>query len=76
MKIFISYSTKDEQIVRGLEKYISKEMVKTWIDHKAIGGGNSLIKTITKGIADADVYFLFISHSSLDSDCSIEYRGR
>lgn len=68
MKIFISYSTKDEQIVRGLEKYISKEMVKTWIDHKAIGGGNSLTKTITKGIADADVYFLFISHSSLNSD--------
>ena len=68
MKIFISYSTQDKEIVRGLEKYISKEMVNTWIDHKAIGGGSSLTKTITKGISNADIYFLFISHNSLDSD--------
>lgn len=68
MKIFISYSTKDEQRVRGLEKYISKEMVQTWIDHKAISGGSSLIKTITKGIDNSDVYFLFISQNSLNSD--------
>lgn len=68
MKIFISYSTKDEQRVRGLEKYIPQEMVDTWIDHKAIGGGSSLIKSITKGINNSDVYFLFISHSSLNSN--------
>ena len=68
MKIFISYSTKDEQIVRGLEKYISKEMISTWIDHKAIGGGNDLGRVIKKGIKSADIYFLFISENSLASD--------
>jgi len=68
MKIFLSYSTKDEQIVRGLEKYISKEMIETWIDHKAIGGGSDLSRAIRKGINKSDIYFLFISQNSLDSD--------
>jgi hypothetical protein len=56
MKIFLSYSTKDEELVRGLEKYISKEMIETWIDHKAIGGGSDLTKAIKKGIDKADIY--------------------
>lgn len=68
MKIFLSYSTKDEQIVRGLEKYISKEMIETWIDHKAIGGGSDLSRAIRKGINKSDIYFLFISQNSLDSN--------
>jgi hypothetical protein len=68
MKIFISYSTKDEKTVRGLEKYISKEMIETWIDHKAIGGGSDLTKAIQKGIQRADIYFVFISLNSLESD--------
>jgi hypothetical protein len=67
MKIFISYSTKDK-IVRGLAKYISKEMIETWIDHKAIGGGRDLTKAIKKGINKSDIYFLFISQNSLNSD--------
>lgn len=68
MKIFISYSTQDEKIVRGLDKYISKEMIETWIDHRAIVGGSDLVKAIKKGIQRADIYFLFISQNSLDSD--------
>lgn len=68
MKIFISYSTKDKQIVRGLEKYISKEMVDTWIDHQAISGGSDLNRVIKQGIDRADIYFLFISQHSLNSD--------
>lgn len=68
MKIFISYSTKDEEIVRGLEKYIPNEMLDTWIDHKAIGGGSDLTKAIKQGINRADIYFLFISQNSLNSD--------
>ncbi len=68
MKIFLSYSTKDEQIVRRLEKYISKEIIETWIDHKAIGGGSDLTRAIKKGINKSDVYFVFISQNSLNSN--------
>lgn len=68
MKIFISYSTKDNKIVRGLERYISKEMVDTWIDHQAISGGSDLNRAIKQGIDRADIYFLFISQHSLASD--------
>lgn len=39
MTLFLSYSTKDEATVRGVAKYIPKEMIDVWIDHKKIGGG-------------------------------------
>ena len=68
MKIFLSYSTKDEQIVRRLEKYISKEIIETWIDHKAIGGGSDLSRAIKNGISKSDIYFVFISQNSLNSN--------
>jgi len=68
MKIFLSYSTKDEQIVRRLEKYISKEIIETWIDHKAIGGGSDLTRAIKNGINNSDVYFVFVSQNSLNSN--------
>ena len=68
MKIFISYSTKDEQIVRELAKYIPKGVVDIWIDHTKMGGGAKLSKEIKKGINDADIYFLFLSKNSLDSN--------
>ncbi|HHH55324.1 MAG TPA: toll/interleukin-1 receptor domain-containing protein [Bacteroidetes bacterium] len=68
MKIFISYSTQDEKIVRELAKYIPKGVVDIWIDHTKMGGGAKLSKEIKKGINDANIYFLFLSKNSLDSD--------
>ena len=68
MKIFISYSTYDEEIVRELEKYIPKEMVEAWIDHKKVSGGDSLSRVIKKGIKNSDIYFIFISQNSLNSE--------
>jgi len=68
MKIFISYSTNDEKIVRELEKYIPKEMVEAWIDHKKVSGGDSLSRVIKKGIKNSDIYFIFISQNSLNSE--------
>lgn len=68
MTLFLSYSTKDESIVRSVEKYIPKEMIDVWIDHKKIGGGRDLKRAIKSGIKNADVFFLFISKEALSSD--------
>ncbi len=66
MKIFISYSTQDEKIVKELSQINSSE-VYTWIDHKSLGGGSILNNTIKKGIESSDMLFLFISQESLSS---------
>ena len=66
MKIFLSYSTKDEKIVRSVEKLMPSEVF-TWIDHKKIGGGSILNNKIKKGINESDIFFVFISQDSIDS---------
>ncbi len=68
MTLFLSYSTKDETIVRGIAKYIPTEMIDVWIDHKKIGSGKDLTRAIKSGIKNADVFFLFISKEALSSD--------
>ena len=67
MKIFLSYSTKDEQIVRSVEKLMPSEVF-TWIDHKKISGGSILNNKIKKGINESDMFFVFISQDSIDSE--------
>jgi len=54
MKIFLSYSTKDEKIVRRVSTLMPSEVF-TWIDHKAIGGGSILNNKIKKGINESDI---------------------
>ena len=66
MKIFISYSTRDEKIVRKIVSLIPSS-VYTWIDHKSLTGGNILSRKIKKGISEADVFFVFISNNSVES---------
>jgi len=66
MKIFLSYSTKDEKIVRSVSKLMPSKVF-TWIDHKAIGGGSVLNNKIKKGINESDIFFVFISQDSIDS---------
>ena len=38
-----------------MEKYISKEIIETCIDHKAIGGGSDLTRAIKNGISKSDI---------------------
>jgi len=66
MKIFLSYSTKDEKIVRSVSTLMPSKVF-TWIDHKAIGGGSILNNKIKKGINESDIFFVFISQDSIDS---------
>ena len=58
MKIFISYSTQDEKIVRELAKFIPKGVVDIWIDHTKMGGGAKLSKEIKKVL----MMLIFISY--------------
>jgi len=66
MKIFISYSTKDKELVRAVTKLMPFE-VDPWIDHRAIGGGSFLSSKIKKGIKEADIFFVFISQDAINS---------
>lgn len=66
MKIFISYSTDDEKIVRKITNLIPSSIY-IWIDHKTLDGGNILNNKIKKGINESDIFFLFISDKSISS---------
>ena len=66
MKIFLSYSTKDEQIVKNVTKLMPFG-VDPWIDHKKISGGSFLSNKIKQGIKEADIFFIFISQDAINS---------
>jgi len=68
MNIFISYSSKDEQKVKAIKKLMPESEVNIWIDHHELKGGSILWSNIKKGIDSSDIYFLFVSQNSIDSD--------
>lgn len=71
MKIFISYSHRDEDYINEFRKHISplrkNEQLHDWYDRKILGGDDFQEK-IDNNLNDADIICLFISHNFIASD--------
>lgn len=66
MKIFISYSHKDEDQIQHVIDELSI-IYDVWIDKEDINYGTKWKEEITKGIKCCNVFILFVSNNSLNS---------
>ena len=78
MKVFYSYSHKDEEFREGLEKHLSvlkeKGHIEDWHDRK-IPPGRDFRREIDRNLEDADIVALLISSDFLSStECKKEMR--
>ena len=65
--IFISYSSKDEQLANELCAFFEKEQVSCWIAPRNIGVGKEYGGEIIKGIEGSKVFFLCLSNAANES---------
>ncbi|MBQ8038677.1 MAG: toll/interleukin-1 receptor domain-containing protein [Lachnospiraceae bacterium] len=65
--IFISYSSKDEQIANEICAFFEKEGVNCWIAPRNIEVGKEYGGEIIKGIEECKVFFLCLSKASNES---------
>jgi len=66
-KLFISHSSQDDDLVRGLRQALGDLGQDVWIDSRQLRGGEPLWSEIQKGIEDATAYAVLISTNSLQS---------
>lgn len=66
-EVFISYSQKDKDRVSLFASLLSKNGYNVWMDVKNIRLGDSIISEVVKGLDNAEIYIIFISHNSNES---------
>lgn len=66
-KIFISYSHRDNQVVRKLESSLSREGFEVVIDHRNMQPGGDIFEFIEDSIRNTHVTISVVSESSLQS---------
>lgn len=65
MKIFLSHSSKDKDIVTRIDKDLKSHSYETWIDNEQIPFGGSIIESIEDGLTSSDVLIIFLSQNSV-----------
>ena len=77
MRIFLSHSSTDKNIVRKMNKALESQGYKTWLDENDILIGDSITNEIGKGLKEADVVLVFLSkHSVASSWVSTEWQTK
>ena len=67
-KVFVSYSHKDKDAVNAFLSLISKKSFDVWMDNQSLKSGDYYISTIFKEIAASDIYLVFLSKASQESN--------
>jgi hypothetical protein len=67
MKVFISYSTKDQSLANKLYNGLRDRAIPAWIDRMEIRAGDSLIEKIKEGIASSDALLALVTKNSVIS---------
>lgn len=65
--VFISYSSKDQNIANELSEALQKHGIESWISSKSIKEG-SYAKQIIQGINGAKIFLVLISKNSIASN--------
>ena len=64
VKVFISYSSNDEEKVKRLNEQLKAASdIKTWVDFEQILPGDDLFEKINKGIQSSDKFIICLSPS-------------
>ena len=67
-RLFISYSHKDSKTVISIVRKLALSGYKIWMDAKDIVPGENFILKIAEGVHHSDVYVIFLSKASTDSN--------
>lgn len=66
-KIFLSHTSFDKPIVRKFKKLLEEQSFDVWLDEDSILIGDSILKSIERGLLMTDYVLLFISRKALES---------
>jgi hypothetical protein len=66
-KVFISYSRRDTEVVKGIVSQLEAENIEVWFDTEDIKAGKQWRKQIVEGIDTADAFILNLSPDSAAS---------
>ena len=70
--VFISYSRKDKEFVKGLNDALDGAGVQAWVDWEGIELASDWMETITKAIQGTDAFIFVISPDSIKSKICAE----
>jgi len=74
-RVFLSHNSKDKAIVKKVGEYLTRCLLKVWLDDSEMPGGAHLSSEITKGIHGSNYFLPFISNNYCKSDwCFTELR--
>lgn len=68
MKVFLSHSNADKEIVEPIGSWLSWMWLEIWLDNWSMTPGDSLIEKISDGIESSDKLVVFLSPNSVDSN--------
>ena len=68
MDVFISFSTKDENIAREISDVLSQNGISSWMCKSKIIGGDRWAAEITDALNDCKLFLLVLSKNSIESD--------
>lgn len=66
-KVFLSYTSKDKNIVKAFSEVLRSKEVEPWIDEEQIMAGHSILENVSKSLQNSDCLALFMSSSSMKS---------
>jgi hypothetical protein len=61
--VFVSYGTEDKQFARRLAKGLQEAGLRVWFDEFALEAGDSLRRSIDKGLRDSHYGVVVLSHN-------------
>lgn len=73
MKIFISYSRENQDVIKILSQYFDELGYKVWFDYE-LTGGQAWWEQILENIRECDLFVISLSPHVLDSHaCKLEW---
>jgi hypothetical protein len=68
MKVFISYSNKDEALATKIVTYLEAAGLDAWYDKREIMPGDNWAEKIAKGLRESDAMVVLLTVNALDSE--------
>lgn len=67
IQVFISHSSKDKEPVRKLVSALNTKKIKAWFDEAEIKVGESIIKSVQKGLNESNCICIWLTNDSVNS---------
>lgn len=68
MKVFLSHSSLDKELVRPIATWLHSKGIEVWLDEWSMTAGDSLVGKIGEGIASSDRLVVFLTPNSIGSN--------